>query len=134
MYVVNLKYFCIICRFQLLSTILSASEKEIIITHGTDTLIETGIWLETQLNPISNGTVGKNPKKVQFREAALVASKKISTFFEIIFPFGMSPKEHARNEDFFFEKTLILAFEVIKANLTKEGRLHDFTTLSVWPD
>ena len=41
---------------------MSASEKEIIITHGTDTLIETGIWLQNQLNPVSNGVKGKNWK------------------------------------------------------------------------
>ena len=72
-------FFCIFCRFHLLSAILSASEKEIIITHGTDTLIETGIWLQNQLNPVSNGVKGKNLKNVQFRK--IFASK----FFEITY-------------------------------------------------
>ena len=64
-------FFGIFCRFNLLSAILSASEKEIIITHGTDTLIETGIWLQNQLNPVSNGVKGKNWKMCNLRKLLL---------------------------------------------------------------
>ena len=32
-----------------METILKSSEEKILITHGTDTIIETGVWLEKQL-------------------------------------------------------------------------------------
>ena len=72
--------FGIFCRFNLLSAILSASEKEIIITHGTDTLIETGIWLQNQLNPVSNGVKGKNLKNVQFNKVTFALQSFLKLF------------------------------------------------------
>ena len=32
-----------------METISKTSEEKILITHGTDTIIETGVWLENQL-------------------------------------------------------------------------------------
>ena len=36
-------------RFDLLEAIVRSESEKIIVTHGTDTIIETGNWLETQL-------------------------------------------------------------------------------------
>ena len=36
-------------RFNLLEAIVRCGSEKIIVTHGTDTIIETGNWLETQL-------------------------------------------------------------------------------------
>ena len=64
----------------------------------------------------------KNPKKVQFWKSRSLPHRLKSIFFDFFFK-RRSPKRPYGEKKFFFQKTLILAFEVIVAQLTYHKKI-----------